>query len=165
MRGRSRTSHLALVLVALTACGQSRAAADVPAATEPSPSPAATGKVPPLFVYAEGGDTLSFWRPRTVRLVLRAAGDVRVCQTELDDNGNMWTGRDVEAAFGAAEVQTALRTTRAPFSADVAATLTAAARTITWAIACDKCLPQTAGVKHLLTVLDSVMRNRRALCP
>jgi len=125
----------------------------------------ATPREQPLFDYQEGADVVSYWPPKTVRLVWhKQGGKTKVCESELPDNGNMWTGPEVEAAFRNREVQRSLRTTKAPYRADTAGKLTAAHGTITWATTCDKCLAPPAGVQQLHTVMRTVMLNRRLLC-
>lgn len=124
-----------------------------------------TGKVPPLFSFEEDGDTISFWSPKTVRIVRRSDGGAKVCQNELPDKGNMWSGSDVEQAFRNPDVQSSLRATKAPYSTEHAARLTVGDAAVTWVTACNKCLEQSAGIKHLYTVLHTVMRNQRLLCP
>jgi hypothetical protein len=123
-----------------------------------------TGKVPPLFVFEEDGDTLSFWSPSIVRLIRHLDGGTKVCQSELSERGNLWTGSDVERAFQNAVVQNSLKTTKAPYSADNSAKVTAGDASIIWAKECDKCLGQPPEIKHLYTVLHVVMQNRRLLC-
>jgi hypothetical protein len=121
-------------------------------------------KTPQLFTFEEGDDTIAFWPPKTIRLVRRMGRGTRVCQSELPANGNMWTGRDLEEAFRSADVQESLRTTKAPYSADAPAKLTAGDHTITWASECDKCLAQPDGIKRLYAVLHTVAFNQGLLC-
>jgi hypothetical protein len=124
-----------------------------------------TTKTPPLFVFEEGGDTLSFFPPKTVRLVRHLDGsNTKVCETELPDNGNMWSGADVDHAYRNAEVQKALGNTSVPYVAEAAGKLTAGDRTITWAANCNECAQPPTAIKNLYTVVHGVMFNRRLLC-
>ncbi len=75
-----------------------------PSAVAPPASASATAATPPplelpagaLFVYREGDLTLSFTTPRRVT-VLRPSD--KPCSYELSDNGNMLSGKEVEAAW------------------------------------------------------------------
>lgn len=152
----------------------SASAAAVPTVV-PAVTPTAVGSataVPagaPLFRYSEDGDTVSFWPPRAVRIdPTRPAGD-RSCDSELSDNGNMYTGADVEAAFRNDDVQAALRGP-AVYGVGKDATLRttegdAGAGTLEWRAGCRACLPEPPGVARLREVLAVVVSNRRLLCP
>ena len=120
--------------------------------------------VAPLFQYAEDSDTVSFFSPRSVRIARAQSGTLKVCQYVLSDHGNMWTGPEVEKAFRAAEVQSALLPQSAPYSAESAGKLTVGASSIVWAATCKKCREQTAALKQLRGVLSTVMLNARLMC-
>ena len=82
-----------------------------------------------------------------------------MCQTELPDKGDVWTGRDVEQAFRSPEVQKSLTANDAACTADAPAKLTARDKTLRWVGEYDKCLAQSEGIDHLYDVLRTVMSN------
>jgi hypothetical protein len=109
--------------------------------------------------YTEGADTVAFAPPRTVRL------EPGGCTTDLDDDGNMWTGHDVESALADPAVQKALTDRETYKSAYGPAHLTTASGSITWVIAWKELPPpEPASVHHLQEVLHVVLTNRRSLC-
>lgn len=118
----------------------------------------------PLFQYSEDSDTVQFLAPRSVRLVRSAGGTLKVCQYALSDHGNMWSGPEVEKAFRAAEVQSALAPAGAPFASDAAGKLAAGERSLVWASACKKCRAPSAPLQHLRGLLRTVMLNARLVC-
>lgn len=119
----------------------------------------------PLFQYAEDNDTVFFIAPRSVRIARVKNGSLKVCQYGLSEHGNMWSGPEVEKAFRAAEIQSALLPSGAPYASDSAGKLTAGDAGIIWAGACKKCREQSAPLKQLRDVLRTVMLNARLLCP
>ena len=127
-------------------------------------APAAAGAAP-LFQYAEDSDTVFFIAPRSVRIARANNGSLRVCQYGLSEHGNMWSGPEVEKAFRAAEVQSALTPHGAPYASDSAGKLTAGDAGLVWAGACKKCREQTAPLRQLRDILRTVMLNARLLCP
>jgi hypothetical protein len=132
-----------------------------------STASASSSKTPPLFVYEEGGDTVSFFSPRTVRIVHAARGDAGVhsCQYDLPDNGNMYSGPEVESAFRDATVQAELRAHRTYLSPD-GGSITAGADRAQWLVACYYgCTKEPAPMQQLHQVLHVVMRNARLVCP
>jgi hypothetical protein len=76
----------------------------------------------------------------------------------------MWSGPEVEKAFRAPEVKSALLPQGAPHAADSAGKLTAGDSRIVWAAACKKCRAQSPALKHLRDVLRTVMLNARLSC-
>lgn len=118
----------------------------------------------PLFQYAEDDDTVFFLSPRSIRIARARNGSLTVCQYALSDHGNMWSGPEVERAFRAAEVKSALSPQGAPYAAESAGKLTAGTNSILWAGACKKCKAQTPALKELHTVLRTVMLNARLIC-
>jgi hypothetical protein len=126
------------------------------------PSSAAGGA--PLFQYTEDSDTVYFVSPRSVRIARAQNASLKVCQYALSEHGNMWSGPEVEKAFRAAEVQSALLPQSAPYSSESTGKLTVGTNSITWAAACKKCREQTAALKHLRQVLSTVMLNARLIC-
>ncbi len=131
-----------------------------------SAASAATSKTPPLFVYEEGGDTISFFSPKTVRIVHHATdAGAHACQYDLPDNGNMVSGPEVENAFRASTVQAELHARHGYTSSDTGK-LTAGADTLEWSASCrTNCAPEPAAVQQLHTTLRTVMRNARLVCP
>jgi hypothetical protein len=127
---------------------------------EPAPAKPAGG---PLFTYVEAGDRVAFTPPRAVELT-RADGTG--CTGDLPDNGNMYSGKDVESAFADADVQKALASDQ-NYSAAQTASLTATGHpgTLTWASSCRGCLEEEPGVARLRGVLEVVVRNRKLVCP
>lgn len=126
------------------------------------PTPAALAT--PLFQYTEDSDTVSFLSPRSVRIARAQNGSLKVCQYALSDHGNMWSGPEVEKAFRAPEVKSALLPQGAPYASDSAGKLTVGATSVSWAAACKKCREQTAALKQLRDVLRTVMLNARLIC-
>jgi hypothetical protein len=179
-----RAAFAIFVVVMLSACGQpapppppSPPASSAPAASPPdaavsSSEPVAVASSPvssaaptspaPLFTYEEGGDRIAFLSPRTTRTTLKSG---KSCDDDLPDNGNIWTGRDVENAFTHADVQTALKTHQT-YVAAIAGSLQAPGHpgSITWANTCRGCLAAPDGVKRLQDLLKGLMMNRRLLC-
>lgn len=132
-----------------------------------STASASSSKTPPLFVYEEGGDTVSFFSPRTVRIVHAARGDAGVhsCQYDLPDNGNMYSGPEVERAFRDPVVQAELRAHHAYLSPD-GGSVTAGSDRVQWLSACYYgCTAEPAAMKQLHQVLRVVMVNARLVCP
>lgn len=158
-----------------SATGTASPSAAAPAsahAPAPVDAPGLAGHGPaPLFWYREDGDTLAFWSPDVVVLTrLGDGGAPRRCRNTLpgDVRGNMYSGREVEAAFRDPEVQKIFAGPHGtPYSAESAGTLGAGygGDPITWLTACDKCLADTGGLLRLHEVLRVVMRNQRLLCP
>ncbi len=142
-----------------------------PSPPPPTPTPAPTHTTPPTFVYVEAGDELAFWAPTSLRLVRR---DGRTCTSELSTGAdNMWTGPDVEAAIGAADVRQVIArggTTSYVPAIDDAGTITEGTlriggATIEWRLRpCRWCVAEPDGVAHLHRLLIGVMNNRRLLC-
>ena len=164
---------LAVVVFAAACARQSPAPASSVTPT-PTPTAVVAPATAPLFTFEEGGDELAFWSPVTLRLVRKSDGGTRTCMTALSTGkDNMWTGPDVEAAFAAADVQTALRGGTVYFSTPIddagvleESTLRSAKGTIAWkARPCRYCTAPSAGLEHLRSVLAGVMMNRRLLCP
>lgn len=130
-----------------------------PTATPPPPSPAPT---PPfVLAYTEGNDTLSFAPPGNVRLT--SAG--HDCDTELSPHGNLWTGRDVDAAIHDAAVQNAIAENALYRSHYGPSRLTTSAGTITWVTAWREWLPpEPPSVHHVQEVLRAITMNRKKVC-
>jgi hypothetical protein len=124
-------------------------------------------KTPALFVYEEGGgDTISFFPPSTVRIIHAATADagVHACQYDLPDNGNMYSGADVENAFKSAVVQSEMRAHHVYVAP--AGKLTAGSDEITWMPICrGACASEPAPVAQLHQTLRTVMLNARLVCP
>ncbi len=127
---------------------------------------AARGEGDLLFSYEEGGDVLVFRSPKTIRLVrTRENGTRTTCESELPEQGNAWTARDVESAFRNAEVQDALDGPTLPYGSKMTAKLSSRGHEVVFARECKKCLPLSAGLDHLQEVLSAVLANRRTACP
>ncbi|MCA9622886.1 MAG: hypothetical protein KC731_27900 [Myxococcales bacterium] len=136
-----------------------------PAATPSTPRahPAGSELGAASFSYVEGGDTLRFITPATVDLQ-RADGSG--CTGELPDEGNMYSGREVDDAFHHPDVQQALQAHQT-YPDELGGTLHSPGHpgSITWATSCRGCLDPPKGVTALRRVLEVVMRNRRLVCP
>lgn len=129
-------------------------------------SPLAAG--PPLFTYEEPPSTLSFWASGAVHIVVAARGGAtRTCDSELGETDNMWTRPDVDSAFQAPDVKSALAGKAIYASAyQSAARLVAPEGTIEWWTAFDEAPPpEPAAVHHLHELLHVVLENRVKLCP
>jgi hypothetical protein len=127
---------------------------------------AGSSKTPPLFVYEEGADTISFFPPRTVRIIHGATADagVHACQYDLPDNGNMYSGADVENAFKNAVVQSEMHAHHVYVAP--AGKVTAGTDEVTWTPACrGLCATEPAPVAQLHQTLRTVMLNARLVCP
>jgi len=85
----------------------------------------------------------------------------------------MWTGPDVESAFGNPDVQAVLRGGTVTYFPEIddsgvvtEATLRTSKGTIEWKLRpCRFCVPPSPALLHLRRVLATVMMNRRLLCP
>lgn len=143
----------------LTAC--TRESPDPPVAT----LPISTATIMPtaLFVYEENGDTLAFFPPKMVRVTVHDDAGTHTCQTDLPDNGNMWSGADVEHGFRDATVQGSLRS-HASFLG-TSASISSGGDTLVWRSACPGCALEPAPVQHFQTMMHGVLGNRRSLCP
>jgi len=131
-----------------------------------SAAAAGTTKTPALFVYEEGADTISFFPPRTVRIVHGATADagVHACQYDLPDNGNMYSGADVENAFRNAIVQSEMRAHHIYVAP--AGKVTSGSDEIAWMPVCrGACAAEPAPVAQLHQTLRTVMLNARLVCP
>ncbi|MBK7398475.1 MAG: hypothetical protein IPJ34_19805 [Myxococcales bacterium] len=161
-----RAHSLAWFIFALTACHDERPLS-APQTPEAKPSASTAATAAPLLVYHEDDATLSFWSTGAVRLALATPTAARTCDTQLGDNGNLWTPADVNAAFRHADVQTALKTSALYRSAYPSrALLEAGASTITWVNAWKELPPsEPEAVRHLHEVLHGLTANRRSLCP
>jgi hypothetical protein len=127
---------------------------------------AGTAKTSALFVYEEGADTVSFFPPRTVRIVHGATADagVHACQYDLPDNGNMYSGADVENAFKNAVVQSEMHAHHVYVAP--AGKITSGTDEITWMPVCrGACASEPAPVAQLHQTLRTVMLNARLVCP
>ncbi len=155
--------------MASTASGPALSSAPIasspPASSAAPGSAASTRKPTTTFIYEQDGDTLSFFRPRTLRLVRHADGGTRVCQTELSQSqDNMWTADNLEAALRDPDVVSALAAHASNTALD-AGRLSAGRGSITWQSRCTGCTPEKPGVERLHQMLRGVMMNRRLLCP
>jgi len=127
---------------------------------------AGTTKTTALFVYEEGADTISFFPPRTVRIIHGATADagVHACQYDLPDNGNMYSGADIENAFKNAVVQSEMRVHHVYVAP--AGKVTAGPDEINWMPICrGACASEPAPVAQLHQTLRTVMLNARLVCP
>jgi len=133
--------------------------------TGPAPVATATAGAGPLFAYVQDGHTVEFTSPNLVHFQ-RGSRAWRSCRTKLGEDGNMWTGPDVEAAFVNAEVTRALESESA-FQVDGAnAKLTATGYpgSLSWTSKCANCPAEPPGVKHFREVMQTVTANRDAVC-
>ncbi len=105
---------------------------------------------------------MTFIPPRTTRTALKSGP---TCDNDLPDNGNIWSGRDVENTFGDQDVHAALKAHQT-YVADTGGSLSAPGHlgSITWADTCRGCLAAPDGVKRLHDMLHGLMMNRRLLC-
>jgi hypothetical protein len=130
----------------------------------------ASAKTPPMLVYEEGADTVSFFGPKTVRIVhgARPDGGVHSCQYDLPENGNMYSGRDVESAFRDPVVQAELHARHSyasPDTGNVRDGVTGADRA-QWVSSCASgCATEPPAMKQLHQILRVVMVNARLVCP
>ena len=115
-----------------------------------------------LFTFEQDSDVIAFWSPRTVSFTKHGSSDA--CTTELPDNGNMWSGPEVEQAFRADEVQRALALDGPRYAAEGDGVLEAGGATLSWRAECDRCRGQPQAITHLYGVLSTVMLNRRLVC-
>jgi hypothetical protein len=131
-----------------------------------SAAAAGTAKTSALFFYDEGVDTISFFPPRTVRIIHGTTADAgaHACQYDLPDNGNMLSGADVEHAFRDSTVQSEMRAHHAYVGAE--GKLTSGTDVITWAPICrGACASEPTPVAQLHQSLRTVMLNARLVCP
>ncbi len=149
MRSVVATVFLAVVAVC--------AVSDVAAA--PAPAPA--------FEMVEGGDSLQFFPPETVRLERpQPGGPPKVCQTDLPRNGNMWSGADVTGAFARADVQKAIAGNLIyKSSASTQATFRIGTNRMWLSPTCTTCAPPPKDVEAFESMMRGVLMNRRLLCP
>lgn len=129
---------------------------------------AAAGSTKPasLFVYEEGADTITFFPPRTVRIIHGATADAgtHACQYDLPENGNMYSGADVENAFKNAVVQSEMRAHHVYVAP--AGKVTSGTDEISWMPVCrGACATEPAPVSQLHQTLRTVMLNARLVCP
>ena len=75
-----------------------------------SAAPTAAPVSQPTLTYVEGKTAFAFFASGAVRLTT----DTRTCESELGENGNLWTKSDVKAALENPEVQRRSDTAR-PF--------------------------------------------------
>lgn len=137
--------------------------ADAPPSSEAPGSSQPPAPGPVLFSYEEDGDRVELVSPRTTRTIRKSG---KTCIDELPDNGNMYSGPEVERAFAHPDVQAALKAHQT-YGAESNGKLVAPDKpgSITWATSCRGCLEPPAGVSALHGVLVVLMRNRRLLCP
>ncbi len=131
------------------------------------PAMASSSKAAPLFVYEEGGDRVSFFSPRTVRIVHAARGDAGVhsCQYELSDNDNMYSGADIENAFLGSVVQTELHA-RHSYASPHPGTLAAGSDRVEWMSSCAHgCTNEPPTMQQFQSMLRTLMLNARLVCP
>ncbi len=180
---RSLGQALTVVLAAVAvSCGPAQSAPP-PAVNVAPPTPAGTGQpdasAPPpspsasaastetlLFDFHQDGDAAAFVPPTTV-LFRRATHGPPPCRTELRGGGNMWSAADVQAGFRLAEVSFALQNA-VTYQADRGgARLTAPGYpgSITWVAKCADCKPEPPDIKHFRKMMQTVVDNRRQLCP
>lgn len=138
--------------------------ADEAEASEASTRSAVPGDGP-MFEYQQDGHTVRFSAPNEV-LFLRGSKAWRSCSGKLGDDGNMWTGSDVENAFADPEVVSALEHESRYQVEGARAKLTATGRSgsITWLSSCDDCPTEPPGVKHFREIMQTVTANRAAVC-
>ncbi len=153
---------------ATAAAGASSGAGEAPT---PPASAAAPGSAPDfpdlpsgaLFVYREGTDAVAFTPPSKVTRL----GAAKACSYELSDRGNMYSGREVQAAWEAAEVQRALAASTVFLAAEAAPGSKAcgAPGCVAWTADCGGLCPaMTRDVAHLQRVLGVLLANARGVC-
>jgi hypothetical protein len=128
---------------------------------------AGTTKTPAFLVYEEGGDTISFFPPRTVRIVhgATASAPAHACQYDLPDNGNMYSGADVENAFKNAVVQSEMHAHHMYRDTGVGR-VTSGTDEMSWTLVCHgACVPEPPPVAQLHQTLRTVLLNARSVCP
>lgn len=139
---------------------QSASSAPVDAATARLELPAGA-----LFAYREGNITLSFASPNHVTLLVPS---YKACAYELGGHGNMFSGKEVEAAWKNAEAQNAVASSAvflSPYESLVSGEVVGANGRIVWTAQCGGlCLKGPPGVNDLLRVLHVVAINARAFC-
>lgn len=153
-----RSAGLVLLFAAVaTAATVTSATSDVAAA--PSTAPA--------FEMVEGGDSLQFFPPETVRLERPQPGSApKVCQTDLPRNGNMWSGRDVANGFANPEVQKAITgNVIYKSSASTQVTFRIGTNRLWLVPTCTTCAPPPKDVEAFESMMRGVLMNRRLLCP
>ena len=117
---------------------------------------------PPLFTYERNGNAFDFDAEGGVNLRRRSGPP---CRSELADGGNMYTRDDVNDAFSADAVESALAS-RHRFRASVPAKVTAAdAGTIRWEPGCTRCPAAPPDVARFKSIVDVVLANRMLVCP
>ena len=131
-----------------------------------SAAAAATTKPSALFVYEQDGDTITFFSPRTVRIIHAATSSspANACQYDLPENGNMLSGGDVERAFKDPVVQSELHAHHAYSSTD--GKLTVGTDGLQWSLICrGACVTEPVHLQQLHQSLRTVMLNARLVCP
>lgn len=118
-----------------------------------------------MFEYQQDGHTVRFTAPNDV-LFLRGSKAWRSCRGKLSDDGNMWTGSDVEQAFNDPEVASALARDSKYQVEGARAKLSAPghAGSITWVSSCSDCPTEPSEVAHFREVMQTVTANRSAVC-
>lgn len=121
----------------------------------------------PAFEMVEGGDSLQFFPPETVRLERpQPGGAPKVCKNDLPRNGNMWTGREVASGFANPEVQKAIAGNLIyKTSAPTQVTFRVGTNRLWLSPTCTTCAPPPKDVEAFESMMRGVLMNRRLMCP
>lgn len=151
-----------------SAVASSTASTSPLASSSPSSAPPAARLELPagaLFAYREGDVALSFTAPNRVTLLVPSD---KPCTYELGDHGNMYSGKEVEAAWKNVDVQKATASTSvflSPKQPMVSGEVVGPAGRVIWTAQCGGlCLDGPPGVTQLLKVLHVLATNARGVC-